>query len=773
SLIKKAAQKRVFGFEILPAPFVVSHLQLGLKLGSLGVPLGDDERVGVYLTNTLTGWEIKKQPPLEWKELQAERESSGKVKNKDPILVILGNPPYNAFAGVSPEEEEGLVEVYKGIYFETKKDKKGRPIQRKDGSIIQDRRYKLNNPPEMGGWGIKKFNLDDFYIRFFRIAERRIVEKTKKGIVCFISNFSYLGDPSFVVMRERFLSEFDKLWFDCMNGDSRETGKRTPEGKPDPSVFSTKQSPVGIRVGTTIGLLARKEQGDKKPTVRFRHFWGVTKKENLEATLKEEDEDKFNGQYEIAHPDKSNRYSFRPGAENPYYEEWPKLLDLSTESPYVGLEECRGGGLIDIDKAELEERMKAYYDSDVDWESIKTINPRLTEDASGFDAQKARSKIQKEEEFTSDNLFPYTVRPFDVRWCYHSLVAPLWNRPRPTLKRQCWESNFFIVSRFHCQATPEGIPMYISTGLFDKQTISRNPGAIPIRIKPQPKKSAREQAGQINMHEEEVEIKPIANLSDKAREYLKSLGITNPDADVETAGLIWMHALAIGYSPAYLTENADGIRQDWPRIPLPASKDLLEKSASLGRKVAKLLDTEQEVKTVTSGSIRPELKVIGVIKHVEGKNLNPDKGHLEITASWGHPGKGGVTMPGKGKLTEREYTEEERQAIMEGAKALGISEEEAFNRLGETTFDIYLNDVAYWRNVPRDVWEYYIGGYQVIKKWLSYREKRMLGRGISIDEAVEVRDMARRLVAIILLEPKLDANYRKVKEKTFKWANET
>ena len=275
------------------------------------------------------------------------------------------------------------------------------------------------------------------------------------------------------------------------------------------------------------------------------------------------------------------------------------------------------------------------------------------------------------------------------------------------------------------------------------------------------------------MHEEEVEIKPIANLSDKAREYLKSLGITNPDADVETAGLIWMHALAIGYSPTYLEENADGIRQDWPRIPLPASKELLEASAALGRRIAELLDTEQGVKGITTGSVRPELKVIGVIKHVEDKPLRPDAGHLDITAGWGHPGKAGVTMPGKGKLTEREYTEEERQAIMEGAKALGISEEEAFNRLGETTFDVYLNDVGYWRNVPKGVWRYYIGGYQVIKKWLSYREKRMLGRGISIDEAVEVRDMARRLVAIILLEPKLDANYRKVKEKTFKWANET
>ena len=767
SLIKKAAQERVFGFEILPAPLVVAHLQLGLKLDSLGAPLGKKERVGVYLTNALTGWEppegAKKQ--LEILEFQKERDKSDEIKQEARILVILGNPPYNAFAGVSQEEEmipstdpdnpegkESLVQTYKRGIIDV--------------------------------WGIKKFNLDDFYIRFFRIAERRIVEKTKKGIVCFISNFSYLGDPSFVVMRERFLSEFDKLWFDCMNGDSRETGKRTPDGKPDPSVFSTKQSPVGIRVGTAIGLLTRKPSPQPSPTgrgrraaacegnpsVRFRHFWGVTKKENLEATLKEEDEDKFNGQYEIAHPDKSNRYSFRPGAENPYYEEWPILSELSRGSPFVGLEECRGGALIDIDRADLEERMKAYYDSKIELNQLRTIIPRLTQDSSRFNAKKTREKILKNEEFMNSRVMPFLTRPFDSRYCYYTPIRSLWNEPRPDLWKQCWPSNLFIVSRFHCQATPEGIPMYISTGLFDKQTISRNPGAIPIRIRPQTKKTPKEQAGQTTIHKDDTaEVPPIANLSPTAREYLKSLGITNPDKDAETAGLVWMHALAIGYSPTYLEENADGIRQDWPRIPLPASKELLEASAALGRKVAKLLDTEEEVKTVTSGIIRPELKVIGVIKHVEGKNLNPDKGHLEITASWGHPGKGGVTMPGKGRYEEREYTEEERQAIVEGAKALGISAEEALNRLGETTFDVYLNDVAYWRNVPKGVWEYYIGGYQVIKKWLSYREKRMLGRGISIDETVEVRDMARRLGAIILLEPQLDENYQRVKKEVYKW----
>ena len=112
-------------------------------------------------------------------------------------------------------------------------------------------------------------------MRFFRLAERRIAEMTGKGVISFISNFSYLSDPSFVVMRQRFLSQFDKLWFDCMNGDSRETGKLTPDGKPDPSVFSTEYNREGIRVGTAVCVIVR-NHAQTKPVVRFRNFWGAT-----------------------------------------------------------------------------------------------------------------------------------------------------------------------------------------------------------------------------------------------------------------------------------------------------------------------------------------------------------------------------------------------------------------------------------------------------------------------------------------------------------------
>lgn len=140
-----------------------------------------------------------------------------------------------------------------------------------------------------------------------------------------------------------------------------------------------------------------------------------------------------------------------------------------------------------------------------------------------------------------------------------------------------------------------------------------------------------------------------------------------------------------------------------------------------------------------------------------------------MTAGWGHAGKEGVTRPGKGRLVERPYRAEELAALEAGARALGLSHEQALGCWGPSTCDVYLNARVYWRNVPLEVWRYTIGGYQVMKKWLSYREKELLGRDLSIDEAREVMHMARRIAALLLLQPALDANYRACAQEAYAW----
>jgi hypothetical protein len=215
--------------------------------------------------------------------------------------------------------------------------------------------------------------------------------------------------------------------------------------------------------------------------------------------------------------------------------------------------------------------------------------------------------------------------------------------------------------------------------------------------------------------------------------------------------------------------NAGALRQDWPRVPLPDTAELLQTSAALGRQIAVLLDTERPVPGVTSGKLRPELQAIGIITRVGGGALNPAAGDLTLTAGWGHAGKGGVTMPGKGKVDRRAYTPDELATIASGASTLGGTEEQVIACLGATTCDVYLNDTAYWRNIPASVWDYTLGGYQVIKKWLSYREHTLLGRALSTDEAREVTYMARRIAAIVLLSPALDTNYLAIKQTAIAW----
>ena len=111
-----------------------------------------------------------------------------------------------------------------------------------------------------------------------------------------------------------------------------------------------------------------------------------------------------------------------------------------------------------------------------------------------------------------------------------------------------------------------------------------------------------------------------------------------------------------------------------------------------------------------------------------------------LTAGWGHYGTGDAVMPGQGRVVEREYTADERAAL---GDATGV--------LGHTTFDIYLNGNAYWRNVPAAVWRYKLGGYQVLKKWLSYREQGVLGRALSPEEVQHFTDTARRIGAIMAI----------------------
>ena len=687
--VKQAATQRIFGFEIMPAPFVVAHLQVGMTMQDLDVPLSDDgdERAGVFLTNALTGWEPTVQKPLPFPELEEERERAERVKQDTPVLVVLGNPPYNGFAGMAVDEERELSEAYRIT----------KQVRRPEGQ-----------------------GLNDLYVRFFRMAERRIAEKTGQGVVCFISNYSWLDGLSFTGMREHYLEAFDAIRIDCLNGDKYKTGKTTPEGAPDPSIFSTSEDPVGIQVGTAIATLVRKADHAPAQSVGFRHLWGQSKRDELVETSESQPKDLYAG---VA-PLLSLGLPFADLAVSDGWQDWPALPDLFPTS-FPGVETSRDGFLVDVDLDRLKQRVVDYFNSDLSHEEITRRYPGVMKSTARYDAHAIRDALLVRGGPIGSGFVRHSYRPFDNRWLYWEAETKLVDEKRAEYKPHVFKGNLWVGSN------KREIDEQFSHGTATPHLGNWKLGNWGIHFFP----LLLQDAG-LALVADGTQRRP--NLSLSAQHYLDTIGASAED--------LFHHVIATLHDSGYRTVNAGVLRMDWPRIPLPGwpsgtadgAAEELAASAARGRELAALLDSETPVAGVTTGSLYPELAAIAVPTTRDGSNMAGDG--FAIAAGWGHLGTGDAVMPGQGKVIEREYTADEQAALGDASSVLG-----------ETTFDIYLNDIAYWRNVPSTVWNYHLGGYQVLKKWLSYRENKILGRPLLPEEVQHFTDTVRRIGAIIQL----------------------
>jgi len=745
--VKRAAMTRVHGFEIMPAPFVVAHLQVSLLLAQkYDTPLDDagghtrnrDEWASIYLTNALTGHDPRfdRQIILPLPDLRSEMDVANRLKRECPILVVLGNPPYNGFAGVEAGAEERELST---VYRQT------RNVRAPEGQ-----------------------GLNDLYVRFWRMAERRIAEQTGCGVVCLISNYSWLDGFSYTGMREQFLDRFDGIWIDCLNGDKFKTGKRTPDGRPDPSIFSTRSNREGIQVGTAIGLAVRRgdpesllERGagylmyeeypplpvDPAPrdaTVHFRHFWGADKLDQL-AALAAGHAPEGVTDYQPLTPDPALGLPFVPASANATYFSWPSLPELMPVS-YPGVKTSRDDFLVDIDRDRLVARMMEYFDPDISDEELGRRYPGIMDSTARYPARAIRGQLLQRG-MLADKIVRYAYRPFDTRWVYWEPMGKLLDEKRESLFPYVFPANRFLL--WSHKSRRELAPVNVASALPCLDLADRGANAFPL--------SEVSDQGLLG-----VPGHAVPNLAEVSRRHLALLGFSNnsePD-------LVFRHIVAILSSQYYLAENTVSIKQDWPRIPLPSSPDRLQASADLGRRVADLLDPDRPVAGVTTAPLRPLIREVGLLTVAGGTDGARQGGaarlpaDLRITAGWGHPGQNNTCMPGRGQLRERPWTEQERAAMALEARGIGLDEATAQTLLGATCFDIHLNQTTFWRGIPATVWRFTIGGYQVLKKWLSYREHTLLRRPLTDAEALHFRSVARRLTALVLLGPALDGNYR-------------
>ena len=358
--VKQAATQRVFGFEIMPAPFVVAHLQVGLTMQALDAPLSEDgdERAGVFLTNALTGWEptdaeAAALPGAGGGARPGRAGEAGHAGAGHP-----GQPALQRLRGHGGGRGTGTV----------------RSLPHHQGEVRTSRRPGVERPvrPVLPHGGAAHRGED------------------RPGVVCFISNYSWLDGLSFTGMRERYLEAFDAIRIDCLNGDRFKTGKTTPEGEPDPSIFSTPEDPVGIQVGTAIATLVRRTDHEAAQRVDFRHLWGQSKPDDLTATAEGEPDDLYGG----ITPLLSLGLPFADLAVSDGWQDWPALPDLFPTS-FPGVKTSRDGFLVDVDLDRLKQRVADYFDAELNHEEIARRYPSVMKSTARFDARAVRDALLK------------------------------------------------------------------------------------------------------------------------------------------------------------------------------------------------------------------------------------------------------------------------------------------------------------------------------------------------------------------------------------------
>jgi len=215
SYVRENLLNRLFGFELLMAPYAIAHLKLGLQLQTLGYQFTQKQRLGIYLTNTLDE-AMKKSEVLFGQFVAQEANEAAEIKRDAPVMVVLGNPPYS---GHSANKSEWISQLLQDYYLV-------------DGKPLGER-----NPK----W------LQDDYVKFIRFGQWRI-DRTGSGILAFITNHGYLDNPTFRGMRQSLEKTFDEIYLFDLHGNSKKQ-EVSPDGAPDKNVFDIQQ---GVAVSIMV-----------------------------------------------------------------------------------------------------------------------------------------------------------------------------------------------------------------------------------------------------------------------------------------------------------------------------------------------------------------------------------------------------------------------------------------------------------------------------------------------------------------------------------------
>jgi predicted helicase len=663
SYVSEHLLPRIFGFELLVAPYSVAHLKLGLLLEETGYKFQSNERLRVFLTNTLEEVERFSDVSGLTRWLNDEANSASRIKQDAPVMVVLGNPPYSED---SVNKGAWIKQLLHGMDTLT-----GKPTENYfevDGRPLEERNPKgLNND----------------YVKFIRFAQLRI-DQTGYGILAFITANTYLDTRLFRGMRQSLMKSFDEIYILNLHGSVKRKEKAL-DGSLDQNVFAIQQ-------GVSIAIFIKKKpdsipnQDTKTTKVFNKHLYGLreiwTENTNNEREL-------TGGKY---HWLWQNDFSTTDWVEieptAPLYlfteqdvslrEEYEKLWTIPSLMAVSanGIKTHRDHFAISFDEKDLLKRINDLRETKFSDDDLRR-NYKLKE-SNNWQISKARTQIRSKTDWQSD-LIPCIYRPFDWRWCYFS--SSVVERPRREFIEHvakkdnlclCLGSQGNAVNEdFWDLITVSNLP--IDTNAFRRGGVS----AFPLYLYPTENEKMLGAVRLPNFSDEFInDFKTKLKLefaSDGKGDLLKTF----------TPEDVFNYAYAVFHSPNYRSRYAEFLKTNFPRLPLTSNVVLFRLLVNLGSKLVKLHLLEADV---------------------ESDVTFPERGSDEVESIRYEDGK------------------------------------------------VWINETQYFGNVPETVWNFHIGGYQVLQKWLKDRK----GRPLSYDNSEHYKTVVSALLQTIELMRAID-----------------
>ena len=551
--VKNHLLPRLFGFELLMAPYAVCHLKLAMELSShdSGFALDDDHDLNVFLTNTL---EEPHQPAqgqivLMSHAIAQESARADAVKRDQPVMVILGNPPYSGHSANKGEWIRNLLRGKDGIestgnYFQV------------DGSKLQER-----NPK----W------LNDDYVKFIRYAQRRI-ERTGEGVLGFVTNHSYLDNPTFRGMRQSLMDTFDDIYLLDLHGNSNKK-ELTPDGGKDENVFD-------IRQGVAIGLFVKRRGAPIGPAiVHHADLFGERQSESDGKYQWLGANDVGSTNWTLLSPT-SPRYLFIPREEDlsdEYESGWSLPIILPVNS--AGIVTAR-------------DKLAIHWNQDQAMKVVRDFAALPPEEARdkykvGKDAQDWKVALAqhdlKQSGLKEELLKPVLYRPFDIRQTYYTGKARGFIcRPRQDVMRHMLSGdNLGLVTTRQCQNNWDAL--VTDTIITHKALATYDINSLfPLYTYPTEGQETMGQTREPNINAEFAQAASdslgLKFTPDEPGDLLSTFGPRD----------LFYFIYAVLQSPSYRQRYSDFLKSDFAKVPLTGDLNLFTVLVKLGKRMTDL-----------------------------------------------------------------------------------------------------------------------------------------------------------------------------------------